>query len=269
MDQITRREVEQWQSQLRTGGLSPARVNRVFGLLRHMFNQAIAWDYVTDSPHRGVRQLKVDNQRVRFLTKEGVGQLLAAAECSSNPWLRPLITVAVNTGMRFGELTKLVWADVDLERRIFTLRRTKDGTTARMPFNDVVLLALTTLPRVAGNDHVFPGTGKSGRLDNVKKSFRIALEAAGITDFRFHDLRHTFASHMVMAGVDLNTVRELMRHKTLDTTLRYAHLGPEHKQGALAKIGAMFEAATAEIPAGESVVSQEADSGERAQAVAA
>ena len=248
LDEIARKEVERWKAKSRTSGLAPATVNLGFGLLRHLFNQAIAWGYLTESPCRGVKQFRLNNQRVRFLAKEELGRLLVAAGNTKNPWLRSLIIVAVNTGMRFGELAKLTWADVDLDRRIFTLRDTKDGTTARLPFNDVVLFTLTTLPRLAGNDHVFPGNGKSGRLDNVKRSFRAALEDAGIEDFRFHDLRHTFASHMVMAGVDLNTVRELMRHKTLDMTLRYAHLAPEHKQGALAKIAAVFEAATAEIP---------------------
>jgi integrase len=254
LDEIARKDVERWKAMLRNRGLAPATVNLAFGLLRHLFNKAVAWEYVTDNPCRGVKPLRLNNARARFLTKDELGRLLAAAAQTRNPWLRALIAVAVNTGLRRGELFNLRWRDVDFERRILTLRETKDGTTARLPFNDVVLFTLTTLPKLAGNDRVFPGTGKSGRLNNVTKSFQAALDAAGIEDFHFHDLRHTFASHMVMAGVDLNTVRELMRHKTLDMTLRYAHLAPEHKQGALAKIAAVFEAATAEIASVESAV---------------
>jgi len=84
-----------------------------------------------------------------------------------------------------------------MDNRVLTLRETKDGTTARVPFNDEVWLTFTTLDRVDGNTHVFPGRGPSGRLDNVKKSFNAALTLAKIENFRFHDLRHTFASHLV------------------------------------------------------------------------
>jgi len=245
LDEVTRGEVERWQSAL-LDGHAPATVNRVFTLLRFLFNKAIAWGHLKASPCKGVKQLRENNERVRFLTEEELGRLLEAAGQTRNPWLRPLITVAVNTGLRRGELFNLRWADVDLERRILTLQETKDGTTARVPFNDEVLFTLTALPRVAGNPYVFPGNTASGRLDNVGTSWQTALREAGITDFRFHDLRHTFASHLVMAGVDMNTVRELMRHKTLNMTLRYSHLAPEHRQAALAKIGGMFARATGE-----------------------
>jgi integrase len=238
-----------------------ATVNRVFTLLRHLVNQAVAWGHMKNSPCTGIEQLREDNTRVRYLTQKVLAQLLEAGDLLAsrsvvddratqkrgNPWLRPLITVAVNSGPRFAELGKLTWDDVDMDRRTLTLRQTKDGTTARLPFNDEVWLTLTTLRKVAANPHVFPGRGPSGRLDNVQRAFKDALELAGIQDFRFHDLRHTFASHLVMAGVDLNTVRELMHHKTLDMTLRYAHLSPEHQQDALAKIAAISARASAQI----------------------
>jgi len=240
LDEVTRDEVEQWKVAL-LEGRSPATVNRVFALLRHLFNEAVGRRYLKDTPCRGVQQRRVNNQRVRFLTAAEMTRLLAAADelaegkvegekgrkKQGSPWLRPIIIIAVNTGLRFGELINLQWSDVDQKNRILTLRETKDGTTARVPFNDEVWLALETMPRVAGNPYLFPG--RWGRRDNIKRAWADALNRAGIADFHFHDLRHTFASHLVMAGVDLNTVRELMRHKTLDMTLRYAHLAPEHR----------------------------------------
>jgi len=259
LDEVTRAEVERWKVALRTDH-APATVNRCFTLLRAMFNKAIAWNHLGESPCRGVRTLRENNERVRFLTEAELARLLEAAtrlnsgdvvdsdgkKKRGNRWLRALITVAVNTGLRRGELFHLRWEDVDKDNRILTLRETKDGTTARLPFNDEVWLTLSTVPRVAGNPHVFPG--RQGPLTDIKRAWSDALEMAGIQDFRFHDLRHTFASHLVMAGVDLNTVRELMRHKTLTMTLRYAHLAPEHRQAALAKIGAVYtRAAGAEI----------------------
>ena len=257
LDEVSRDEVEQWKVAL-LEGRSPATVNRGFALLRHLFNEAVGRRYLKDTPCRGVQQLRVNNQRVRFLTAAELPRLLAAADelaagnvdgekgrkKQGSLWLRPMITVAVNTGLRFGELTNLRWSDVDKKNRILTLRETKDGTTARVPFNDEVWLTLETLPRVANNPYVFPG--RRGRRNNIKRAWADALSRAGIADFHFHDLRHTFASHLVMAGVDLNTVRELMRHKTLDTTLRYAHLAPEHRQAALAKIADVLACTSAE-----------------------
>jgi len=236
---VTRGDVERWQSATLVGH-APATVNRAFTLLRAMFNKAIAWGHLKASPCKGVKQLLENNTRVRFLTHDELGRLLEAAGRSKNPWLRPLIVVAVNTGLRRGELFNLRWSDVDMDNRILTLRQTKDGSTARVPFNDEVFFTLTALPRVAGNRYVFPGNTPTGRLDNVGTSWQTALREAGIENFRFHDLRHTFASYLVMAGVDMNTVRDLLRHKTLTMTLRYAHLAPEHRQAALSKVGAVF-----------------------------
>jgi len=132
---------------------------------------------------------------------EQLGQLLAAAKHSTTPWLRPLITVAVNTGLRRSELLNLRWSDVDLERRILTLRETKDGTTGSC--QSMTWCGSPCPPcRASPAIPAIPGIGPTVRLDNIKRSWATALAAAGISDFRFHDRRHTFASHLVIAGVN-------------------------------------------------------------------
>jgi integrase len=150
------------------------------------------------------------------------------------------VLVALNTGLRQGEIFNLDWLDVDLVGAQLTVRGAgaKSGQTRHVPLNSEAVAVLTAWRASATPGYVFPGRadGENGRLDNITKAWLHAVKAAKLETFRFHDLRHTFASKLVMAGVDLNTVRELLGHATLKMTLRYAHLAPEHKAAAVQKL---------------------------------
>lgn len=152
--------------------------------------------------------------------------------------LRPIVTVAVHTGMRRGELLNLKWENVNLEQGIITLTDTKNHERRDIPMNQTVKNTLSSLERKS--IYVFPNGKEKGFVD-LRESFGTALKRSGITDFRFHDLRHTFASNLVMVGEDLNTVRELMGHKTLNMTLRYAHLAPGKKVKAVNVLDKVFD----------------------------
>jgi integrase len=150
------------------------------------------------------------------------------------------VLVALNTGLRKGEIFGLRWSDVDLLGAQITVRGegAKSGQTRYVPLNTE---ALDVLQRWQGatpdeNGFVFPGRVEGEPLDDVKKAWRAVVKAAKLQRFTFHDLRHTFASKLVMAGVDLNTVRELLGHADIEMTLRYAHLAPAHKAAAVAKL---------------------------------
>jgi integrase len=153
-------------------------------------------------------------------------------------YLQPIVLLSLNTGLRRGEILQLKWADVDLRQRELIVRgdNAKSGKTRHIPLNNE---ALTTLQQWRSDSRstgwVFAGNnGKC--MQAVKSSWNRALRRAGIDDFRWHDLRHNFASRLVMSGVDLNTVRELLGHADLTMTLRYAHLSPEHKADAVARL---------------------------------
>jgi len=152
--------------------------------------------------------------------------------------LKPMILISLNTGVRWGELTKLTWVCVDLERKFLTViaKNAKSSKTRHVPLNSAAVDVLTAWKKQGNSSQlVFPN--KDGNaFDNLDKSWAAVLESAKISSFRWHDLRHTFASYLVMAGVDLNTVRELMGHSDIKMTLRYAHLAPEHKADALTKL---------------------------------
>lgn len=212
-----------------------ATVNRELACLKSIFTKAVDWGKAKENPVRKVKFFKENNQRTRFLIEEELSRLMV---CSS-PRLQAVIAIAVNTGMRKSELQNLRWEDINYETGIITLTKTKNGEIRYLPINSVVKRALESL-RETFSGYVF--VKKDGTPYSVRKSFDTAVRKAGILGFRFHDLRHTFASHLVMSNVDLNTVRELLGHKSLDMTLRYSHLSPNHKQDAVQKLVNRFSA---------------------------
>jgi integrase len=132
--------------------------------------------------------------------------------------------------MRKGELLGLQWPQIDFEQGIITLTDTKNDERRDIPMNETVKATLKGIERIGAN--VFCN-GDGETFANVRRSFETAVRKSGIEDFRFHDLRHTFASNLVMEGIDIMTVKELMGHKDLTMTLRYSHLAPNHKTRAV------------------------------------
>jgi integrase len=200
--------------------------------MKHMFTKAVEWDMVEEEALKKIRKVKFleeNNRRLRYLSIEECAGLVNA--CESH--LRPIVITAMNTGMRRGEILSLTWDRVDLKHGFILLDRTKNGERREIPVNDTLRATLQGLTRRLDIPHVFfdPQAGKP--YQDVKRSFHTALRRAKIQDFHFHDLRHTFASHLVMAGVDLTTVKELLGHKSLKMTLRYSHLAPAHKMKAV------------------------------------
>ena len=223
--------VEQLQSELIGKGYKGAYINKVLRVLKHMFTKSTDWNLVEEETLRLVRKVKGlrEDKRLRYLTVEECEALINA--CSV--LLRPIVITAMNTGMRKGELLALKWSNVDLANGLILLDRTKNGERREIPINTTVRNVLTMLPRRLDGGPVFcnPITGKPVR--DVDRAFVAACKGAKITDFHFHDMRHTFASHLVMAGVDLTTVKELLGHKDIKMSLRYAHLAPAHRARAV------------------------------------
>jgi len=192
-----------------------------------MFNKGIQWGKIEENPFKAVKLLKENNKRLRYLEKEEITRLLSM--CSKR--LHPIVVIALNTGMRKGEILGLKWQDMDFNRGIICLYNTKNGEKREIPINEMVKTALLRTLKHQDSSYIF--CDKTGRpFKDIKKSFFTALKKSGIINFYFHDLRYTFAPQLVMAGVDLNTVREFSGHKSLEMTLRYAHLSPDHKRRA-------------------------------------
>ncbi len=147
-----------------------------------------------------------------------------------------MVILSLNTGIRRGSLFSMEWPDVDFKNEVLTLRATatKSGKTYHVPLNRSAFDALKKWKSQSREDRlVFVSPKNKGRFDNCNTSWEEVLRMAEIEDFRWHDMRHSFASNLVMAGVDLNTVRELMGHADLKMTLKYAHLAPKVKRLAV------------------------------------
>lgn len=208
--------------------------NRELSFLRHVYSMAITWGKATENPVKQVKFAREQNARMRILTDEEERSLLA--QCG--PQLRPLVITALHTGFRASELLSLTWEDVDLRRRAVAVRAAyaKNGESRSVPMNEVLT---ATLKEVKINSpasvYVFCSR-KNTPYRSFRSAFERAVRQAELTDLTFHDLRHTFASRLIMAGVDLPTVQDLMGHKDIKMTLRYTHLSSDHKQRAVSAL---------------------------------
>jgi integrase len=231
LEEIAPIDLERYRRQRQQAGKSDVTINRELAFLRNLYTMAVTWGKATDNPVKKVRFSREDNGRIRMLSPDEEARLLA--HCSSQ--VKPLVLAAMHTGFRASELLSLTWEDVSFHRHMITVRAAyvKNGERRSVPMNNVLTETLKAI-RIDGlSDGVIFRSQKGTPYRSFRTSFERAVKKAGITDFTFHDLRHTFASRLVMAGVDLPTVKELMGHKHIAMTLRYVHLSSDHKQRAV------------------------------------
>ncbi len=235
-ESITPQDIERWLNQeAKENCWKPATVNRFKALLSLTFRLGVENGKVESNPARLVRRRREDNGRIRWLGQAEEKRLRDVVIAHFSHHL-PELELALNTGIRRSEQYRLTWECVDLERQLLTIPQTKNGQTRHVPMNSVTVTALRALRRRSiGSGPVFVGRGGE-RLSSPRHWFEDAVRLAAISDFTWHCLRHTFASRLVMAGVDLRTVQELMGHKTISMTCRYAHLAPSHKLAAVERL---------------------------------
>ena len=226
LSDLSQQKIEQFLSyRIEKDRITPATRNRHLTMLKAMLNKAIEWELLWENPTAKIPMLKENGARTRFLDQEEIAALLEAA----SPGFRPVAITALHSGMRRGELLNLKWLDVDFKNRIITIQKSKSGKKRTIPMDRTLYETLRDLPSRFEKGYVFPSPVKPGkRRFDWQRQFRNAVDGANIEDIRFHDLRHTFASHLVMNGVDLKTVQELLGHSSITMTMRYAHLAPEH-----------------------------------------
>jgi integrase len=219
--------------------VKPATVYQELSLMRRMFNVARKeWKWIKDNPVSDLSfSVGNKNARERWLSHEEERRLL---ECSGNPvWLRPLVIFALHTGMRRGEILSLKWTDVDFSRRIMRVLKSKNGEKRSIPMSRTVydLLRGQNVRDISGS--VFPVSARC-----LRQGFEKACSRAGLDNFTFHDLRHTFATRLVQNGVDLYKVKELLGHKTIVMTMRYSHHYPESLRSSVEMLDSCYSFAT-------------------------
>lgn len=262
--------VEGIRQRWKKDGGKPRSINRDVQRLQSVLSRAVEWGVLERHPLAGLKPLKFDRTgRVRFLSPAEETALRKAltgrederlkARIRFNTWrvarnkkplpesslettdhLKPLVLLALNTGLRRGELLGLQWGAVNFSGKVLsvTAETAKSGHTRRIPLNTESLSTLTTWHKRAGNpaadQFVFPGA-KGERMQRIDTAWESLMSRAGLKNFRLHDCRHHFASRLVQAGVDLYTVKELLGHSEITMTERYSHLAPDNLRAAVEK----------------------------------
>ncbi|WP_062262988.1 site-specific integrase [Endozoicomonas arenosclerae] len=276
MSDITVRRVNEWRTDELERGLARSTLNREVGNLKSVLSKAVEFHILEASPLRDLKLLKVDkNKRVRYLSQDEECRLRVAIDeyeqglrekrSRFNKWLiqrhrdslpeldqvfadhvKPIVLMALNTGLRKGELFNLQWTHINWANNALFVEGdgSKSGQTRHVHLTEEARNTLRMWRKqilASESRYVFPSPVNGGRLDNIDSAWTTIRKSAGLhlpeepdTHFRFHDLRHSFASNAVMAGIELNKVRELLGHSTIDMTLKYAHLSPESQASAIA-----------------------------------
>ena len=239
LDQLTPERLTAARERLRPGHQA-GTVNQYLATLSHALTTAVVeWDWLEASPLRRVRRLREPRGRVRYLTEEERTRLLQACQASRNRALYLLVVLALATGARKMELLRLTWREVDLRRAQLTLEHTKNRERRALPLTGLALQEVERLAKVRRLDTtlLFPRADGRQPID-IRYAWTQALQAAGITDCRFHDLRHSCASYLAMSGASLVEIAAVLGHKTLQMVQRYAHLSEAHTAGVVARMNA-------------------------------
>ncbi|MGA8165148.1 MAG: site-specific integrase [Waddliaceae bacterium] len=200
--------------------------------------------WLQENPMQKITKPKERQGRDRFLSQEEIARLLVACKSSSNPNLYSIVSIALLTAMRYGEIINLQWKDVDFNNRFLTLHQTKNGRSRIIPLTNKLIEILKSCPSYDSdpNEYLFTSGKKSSsnRPMSIRKSFANALKKANIENFRFHDLRHTAASHLAMQGASQGELMEILGHRTPAMTRRYAHYSQGHIASVLEKTSSII-----------------------------
>jgi integrase len=225
--------------------VSPATVNRDLSCIKTVFAKAVEWGKISENPARTIKKLRGEKSRERILTADEADRLIKSASKS----IRPVLITALNTAMRRNEILSLKWGAVNFQKRVILIEESKSGKSRNIPMNNAVHDALHDLPRVS--EFIFYNSETKTHIRDIKNSFHAACRGAkkvlddekdpGIVGLRFHDLRHTAASKMIEAGVDLVTVSKILGHSSIQMTMRYCHPTPENMRKAVDLLEGMLD----------------------------
>jgi site-specific recombinase XerD len=236
---VTAAKLEAYKAWRREAGVKPSTLNRELNTIKAMFNKAVAWNALANNPAKSVQKMREARKQVRYLSKEEVKALLAAA----GDRLAPIIETFLHTGLRRAELTNLTWADVNFNRESLAVQakdgwHPKDYEVRHIPLTDRLTEVLKARPK-SDSAYVFhtqSGGAHSHSGNLLSRDFSKLTRACGIKGASIHTLRHTFASHLVMGGADLYTVQKLLGHSSIKTTEIYAHLAPDYLRSAIKRL---------------------------------
>ena len=235
--EVTRRDIESILLAMKD---TPYRANRVRALLSKMFSLAVGWGWRSDNPVLGIEKFQ-EAKRDRWLDNDELQRLISVLETHPNQKCANIVRLLILTGARKGEAFSATWDQFNLERGIWTkpAHATKQNRMEHVPLSQQAVVLLSDIRAAADTrtPYVFPGDVPGQPITCIKKFWREVRTAANLPDVRLHDLRHTFASHLVSSGVSLPIVGRLLGHSQAQTTQRYAHLADDPLREAANKFG--------------------------------
>ena len=247
-DSVTQQEIERHFEQcIEEEEWAPSTVNHYRSLLSLTYRLAIRDGKATSNPARATRHRREDNSRVRYLTPEEEINLRTEMEARWAGHI-PELDLALHTGLRLSEMYGLDWQDVDLARCLILIRRGKNGESRYARLNSIVLKALTELRKRGDGTGAVIRNLEGEPLAGPRYWFEKAIRKAGIANFHWHDLRHTFASRLTMAGVGLRATQDALGHKSVAMTVRYSHLAPDFLLNVVEKLVPQLPVVTSAKP---------------------
>jgi integrase len=215
--------------------VTEATINREIALLKTIFNKAVEWGKIDVNRLAKVKKFKENhNKDMRILKDHEAIRLINSA----NSHLKPILIIALNTGMRRGEILSLKWEHVNFKKGLIFIKNSKSGDR-EIPMNYMVFETLKELPQ--DHEYVFFNPKTETHIKDVKNSFKVTCKNANINSLRFHDLRHSAASRMIQAGVDLVTVSRILGHSSIQMTMRYIHTTTEIMRDAVEKLAKIYD----------------------------
>lgn len=234
--ELVKGDILQAISERRNEGIGNSALRREWFPLKHALRLAEEdWELIEKSPMKSLRLPKPDSERVRYLLDEELPKLFEALDLPEFSWMKNAVVIAREIGIRRGDLIAHVWSEVDFNLLQTVIKTSKNGMTVMVPWSEDCLEAYHSLHKVRGlkTRRVIQRNGKPVNGNYLTKQFSKVVKAAGIVDFRWHDLRHDFISGLVQSGVEIYVVKHLAGHLDIRSTMMYAHLAPHQKCSAI------------------------------------
>lgn len=267
LDEISAFDLERLKNDLNKAGYAPGSIKHCLVLIRQIFNKAVLWGlYKGENPIKGVKMPSVQNQRERFLSYDEASLLLNELKVDQSrkknpgdkkdPQLHDMALLSLHCGLRAGEIFNIKGQDLDFENKLINISDPKNQESRKAFMTKAVTEALSKRTPKSSDEYVFKEKKHGDKIEAISPAFREAVNRLGfnegITDRRqmvtFHTLRHTFASWLALQGETIMTIKDLLGHKTLAMTTRYAHLMPEHKRQATLRLEKNFVKSIKKVP---------------------
>lgn len=226
LDQITQQDIAKWLAEKLASGLAPATIEKIRVTFNRSFELAAKWGIPGGqiNPVKHVPRRRFNNARERYLTADQAKRLHQAVEASTNPQLKFIVGLLLLTGARKSELLHAQWCNVDLERRAWYIPDTKTGKPRHVPLAQAAIDLIERLPKWERCPWLLPNPDTRKPFNSIKRAWDTARTEAGLQGLRLHDLRHSAASFMINAGIDLFAVGRILGHADHQSTMRYSHL---------------------------------------------